>query len=79
MFNKPRLAQSAPAYLTHLAACYAQLDQMVESHNAFMTYEREKPDDVDFSRYAGMHFELCMGPEDAEHWMVGYCKAGLIE
>ena len=52
---------------------------MVESHNAFMTYEREKPDDVDFPRYAAVHFELCMRPDDAEHWMIGYRKAGLIE
>ena len=64
---------------THLAACYAQLDQMTESHDAFMIYEREKPDDADFPRYAAAHIGVCIRPEDAEHWMEGYRKAGLIE
>ena len=64
---------------THLAACYAQLGQMEESRHAAALFESGRPKDSDFSFYAAAHSRLCKRPEDAEHWLDGYRKAGLIE
>ena len=62
-----------------LAACYVQLGRMTEAQEAVANYEREKPADADFPRYAAAHCRLCLRQEDADHWMEGYRKAGLIE
>jgi adenylate cyclase len=64
---------------THLAACYAQLDLLPEAENFVSRYEQEKPKGANFQRYAEAHITLCQRKEDAEHWMQGYRKAGLIE
>jgi TolB-like protein/class 3 adenylate cyclase/Flp pilus assembly protein TadD len=64
---------------THLAACYVQLGRMTEAQEAVANYEREKPADTDFPRYAAAHCRLCLRQEDADHWMEGYRKAGLVE
>jgi TolB-like protein len=64
---------------THLAACYAQLGRMVEARDAVALYERSRPANADFARYAAAHCKLCKRDEDARHWMEGYRKAGLID
>jgi adenylate cyclase len=64
---------------THLAACYVQLGRMTEAQEAVANFEREKPADTDFPRYAAAHCRLCLRQEDADHWMEGYRKAGLVE
>ncbi|MFD1159016.1 adenylate/guanylate cyclase domain-containing protein [Roseovarius aestuarii] len=63
---------------SHLAACYAQLGQMKESRQAAALFEDGRPKDSDFTFYAKAHARLCKRPEDAEHWLEGYRKAGLI-
>ena len=64
---------------THLAACYAQLGLIQEAEDFVSRYDREKPRDANFQRYAEAHITLCQHKEDADHWMQGYRKAGLIE
>ena len=72
--------RNAPLHTyTHLAACYVQLGRMTETREAVANYEREKPADADFPRYAAAHRRLCLLQEDADHWMEGYRKAGLLE
>ena len=64
---------------THLTACYVQLGRMEEARSAAAAYERDRPADADFARYAAAHRKIYKRGEDAEHWMDGYRKAGLIE
>ncbi|MEM7216456.1 MAG: adenylate/guanylate cyclase domain-containing protein [Pseudomonadota bacterium] len=64
---------------SHLAACYAQLGLMEESREAATLFESGRPKNSDFSFYAAAHARLCKRPEDAEHWLEGYRKAGLID
>jgi len=63
---------------THLAACYAQLGRMEESRQAAALFEEGRPVDSDFAFYANAHARLCKQPQDAEHWLEGYRKAGLL-
>jgi adenylate cyclase len=63
---------------THLAACYAQLGRMEESQRAATLFEEGRPADSDFAFYANAHARLCKHPQDAEHWLDGYRKAGLL-
>ena len=46
---------------------------------AAATFNERRPKDSDFSFYAAAHARLCKQPEEAEHWLKGYRKAGLIE
>lgn len=71
--------QNPPVHmLTHLAACYAQLGKMDNAHQAVEEFERKRPANSDFRFYAKAHARLCKRPEDANHWLEGYRKAGLI-
>jgi TolB-like protein len=71
--------QNPPVHmLTHLAACYAQLGQMDNARRAVKEFERKRPANSDFDFYANAHARLCKRPEDANHWLEGYRKAGLI-
>ena len=72
--------QNPPIHMyTHLAACYAQLGGMKEARSAAKTFEDGRPKNSDFSFYAAAHARLCKRLEDAEHWLEGYRKAGLIK
>ena len=72
--------QNPPAHMyTHLAACYAQLGDMERANQAVASFEKERPAGSDFAFYANAHARLCKHPEDAEHWLQGYRKAGLIK
>ncbi len=72
--------QNPPVHMyTHLAACYAQLDRMEEAQRATKIFEDSRSKDSDFSFYAAAHARLCKRPEDADHWLEGYRKAGLID
>jgi adenylate cyclase len=64
---------------THLAACYAQLGRIDEAHAAAATFEAARPEGSDFSYYAAAHIRMCKRREDANHWLDGYRKAGLID
>lgn len=63
----------------HLAACYAQLGRMDDAQRAVDEYNERRPDDSDLPRYVAQHERICKRREDAEHWLDGYRKAGLIE
>ncbi len=72
--------QHSPLHMyTQLAAAYAQLGRMDEARAAFETYQRLRPPDADFAYYLAAHVRLCKRPEDADHWVEGYRKAGLID
>ena len=62
-----------------LAINYAQLGRMEEAHAAKRTFDDNCPEDFDFSFYTATHVRMCKRPEDAEHWLDGYRKAGLID
>ena len=62
-----------------LAACYAQLGRMEEARHAAKLFEEGRPADSNFSFYASAHARLCKNREDADHWLEGYRKAGLID
>lgn len=68
-----------PHTYTHLAACYAQLGRMEEAREAVAQFKSMCAEDVDFSRYAANHARICMRQEDADRWIEGYRKAGLLE
>ncbi len=69
--------QNPPLHMyTQLAAAFAQLGRMDEARAAFETYQRLRPPDADFAYYLAAHVRLCKRPEDADHWVEGYRKAG---
>jgi len=61
-----------------LAAAHAQIGQMNESRAAVATFENSKPEGYDVATFCRVHARMCRRPEDAEHWLEGYRKAGLI-
>ncbi|MEM7227100.1 MAG: CDC27 family protein, partial [Pseudomonadota bacterium] len=67
-----------PHMYAQLAACHAQLGHLDEARAAVETFHEKRPKDSDFDFYAAAHARLCLRPEDAEHWMDGYRKAGLL-
>ena len=72
--------QNPPVHMyTHLAACYAQLGRMEEAVRVTKIFEENRPKGSDFSYYATAHARLCKRSEDADHWLQGYRKAGLID
>ncbi len=72
--------QSPPAHMyVPLAANYAQLGQMDAARDAMVIFESFRPKDTRFTFYASTHARMCKQPEDAEHWLDGYRKIGLIE
>jgi adenylate cyclase len=71
--------QNPPIHMySHLAACYAQLGRMDEAQAAAAAFKEGCPPDADFDFYAAAHARLCKHSKDAEHWLDGYRKAGLL-
>jgi len=68
-----------PHTYTHLAACYAQLGRMEEAREAVAEFKSLCAKDVNFPRYAANHVRICKRQEDADNWMEGYRKAGLLD
>ena len=66
-----------PHMHAELAACYAQLDRMEDARAAVAQFERIRPDGYDFSGVAHVTAQMCARPEDRDHWLEGYRKAGL--
>ncbi len=62
-----------------IAACYAQLGRMEEARQAVDQFRSMCPEDVNFSRYAANHARICKRQEDADNWIEGYRKAGLLD
>ena len=72
--------QNPPVHMyTHLAACYAQLDRWDDVQRVVAIFRKECPKDADFASYAAAHARICKRPEDADHWLDGYRKAGLLK
>jgi tetratricopeptide (TPR) repeat protein len=63
---------------THLAACYAQLGKVEEARRFAKIFEDRRPAESDFVFYATAHARLCKKPQDAQRWLDGYQKAGLL-
>jgi TolB-like protein len=71
--------QSPPVHMyTQLAASYAQLGQMEDAEAARGVFEARRPKDSDFAYYAAAHRRICKHVGDADHWIEGYRKAGLL-
>ncbi len=60
-----------------LAACYAQLGRIDEAQAAVAKYERQRPEDYNFAKFAAAHIKMCARQEDRDHWLEIYRKAGL--
>lgn len=72
--------QNAPLHIyIPLAANYAQLDRMDDAAAAMKVFEKNRPQDVDFSIFASSHARMCKQPEDAGHWLEAYRKIGLVD
>ncbi len=61
-----------------LAAAYAQLGRMDEAHAAAAQLNKAMPEGYDFAAVAAAQAGMCKRKEDAEHWLEGYSKAGLL-
>jgi adenylate cyclase len=69
--------QNVPALLyLVLAATYAQLDRIEDMKDAVLNYQRCRPVDHDASTIIKYQLQMCARPEDREHWLEGYRKAG---
>ncbi len=66
-----------PHMYAELAACYAQAGRMEDARAAAAEFERLRPEGYDFTEAARIHGQMCARPEDREHWLEGYRKAGI--
>jgi len=67
-----------PAYLRLvLAAALAQTGQYDKAKAAVEEYERTRPSGHDATTMIKYQVQMCVRPEDREHWLEGYRKAGL--
>ena len=73
------LQNPPPHTFTHMAACYAQLGRLEEARKAAAQFRSLCAEDVDFQRYAANHARICKRQEDADNWLEGYRKAGLLD
>jgi adenylate cyclase len=69
--------QNVPALLyLVLAATYAQLGRNEDVKDAILNYQRHRPADHDAKTIIKYQVQMCARPEDREHWLEGYRKAG---
>jgi len=68
-----------PHTYAHMAACYAQLGRKEEALKASDQFRSLCAEDVNFPRYATNHTRICKRQEDADNWIEGYRKAGLLD
>ncbi len=73
------LQNPPPHTYTHMAACYAHLGRMEEAHKAAAQFWSLCSEEVNFPRYAANHARICKRQEDADNWIEGYRKAGLLD
>jgi len=59
------------------AAAFAQLDRMEEARDAVQQFERNRPESWNMKEVIRAHARMCVKPEDGEHWVEGFRKAGL--
>ncbi len=71
-WNNPQVHRHA-----ELAAAYAQNGQPDAARTALETYRRELPEGYDVAAVCHAHARMCAKPEDRDHWLEGYRKAGL--
>jgi TolB-like protein len=71
-------ANPPPHMSCELAAACAQLGRMEDAQVAVAEFERAKPAGYDFAAVSKAHARMCARREDAEHWLEGYRKAGLL-
>ena len=60
-----------------LAAAFAQTGQLEKALAATEEYERKRPSGHDATTMIKYQLQMCVRPEDREHWLEGYRKAGL--
>ncbi len=51
--------------------------RMEDARAAAAEFERVRPDGYDFAEVAKIHGQMRARPEDRDHWLEGYRKAGL--
>ena len=67
-----------PHTFAQIAGCYAHLGEIEKASEAAETFQGVCWESSDFQRYARNHARICQRPEDAENWLSGYRKAGLL-
>ncbi len=68
-----------PHTYAHQAACCAQLGRMEEAREAVIQFRSLCAKDMNFPRYAANHARICKRQEDADNWIEGYRRAGLLD
>ncbi len=66
-----------PHMLVAIAAAYAQADHMDDARAVIEQFERTRPSNWDAVEVAYAHVRMCAQPEDRDHWLEGYRKAGI--
>ena len=67
-----------PHTFAHMAACHAKLGDLESAKAAREKFYAGCGSDIDFPRYAANHARICKRQEDAENWLEGYRRAGLL-
>ncbi|MSP81635.1 MAG: hypothetical protein EXQ94_01575 [Alphaproteobacteria bacterium] len=71
--------QSPTSYeFATLAASYAQLGRLEEARSALKEFERRRPPYLTADALTRSISKMCRYPEDRNHWLDGFRKAGLI-
>jgi tetratricopeptide (TPR) repeat protein len=68
--------EAPPHMYGELAAAYAQLGQMDEAREAVEACRRRLIGGASMAGVVRHHLRICKRPEDAQHWLEGYRKAG---
>ncbi len=66
-----------PHVLAEISAAYAQADRMDDARATLAMYIKTRPAGDTGAEFAHAHVRMCARPEDHDHWLEGYRKAGL--
>lgn len=71
--------QNPPAHMHILLAVnYAQSGQMDKANAAMAAFGEKHPEIFDYTSFSSTHVRMCKRAKDAEHWLDGYRKVGLV-
>jgi class 3 adenylate cyclase/tetratricopeptide (TPR) repeat protein len=66
-----------PHVLAEMSAAYAQADRMDDARATLAMYKKTWPADDTGATFVHAHVRMCARPEDRDHWLEGYRKAGI--
>ncbi len=73
-----RWSNPQPYMVVEAAACFAQSNRLDELRTCVREFTKSRPESFDLAAFIRAQMAMCRRPEDREHWLEGYRKAGLL-